>query len=188
MSLAGLDHRLFREINSVWTCRLFDLIMPIVTDPGKSRLAVGLGAVCLAAWLWREREKALRTALSAAAAVAAADLLCYRLLKPWIHRLRPEFSESGVILRAGSHSRFGFPSNHAANAFAAALVLSLAYPRWRWVFLLSAATVAYSRIYVGAHFPADVIGGAVIGAAFGGVIVAASQLRWIVVKSCLWGP
>lgn len=176
--LIALDHRLFRQLNSVWTNPVLDRLMPFLTDLDRSHVAVFLVLPALVAfWLWRDRKNGPRAALAVAAAVGAADAICHLILKPWVHRLRPEFGEAMTVLRTGGHSKFGFPSNHAANSFAAAVVLGYAYPRMKLPSLLIATVIAYSRVYVGAHYPADVVGGALVGAAFGALAAAALSRR-----------
>src|SRR5437870_6824109 len=56
-----------------------------------------------------------------------------------------------------------FPSGHAATSFAAATIISAAFPRLTPALFLLAAAVAFSRVYVGVHYPLDVIGGATLG-------------------------
>jgi undecaprenyl-diphosphatase len=73
-----------------------------------------------------------------------------------------------------SHS---FPSGHTATSFAAATVLSYCEPRAAPAFYVLAAAIAYSRLYVGAHFPLDVLGGIVIGLATGLLLLAAVRRR-----------
>jgi undecaprenyl-diphosphatase len=67
-----------------------------------------------------------------------------------------------------------FPSGHAATSFAAATVLSFARPRWAPAFFLLALAIGFSRVYVGVHYPLDVVGGAVLG------VVVATALRMLV--------
>ena len=78
------------------------------------------------------------------------------ILKPLFARPRPDAS-------AG----FSFPSGHATIAFAMATVLSKKEPKWRFALFLLAIAIAFSRIYLGKHYPLDVLAGAFLGIIIG---------------------
>jgi undecaprenyl-diphosphatase len=95
------------------------------------------------------------------------------VLKDLIPRARPHGHT--LVARPHTHS---FPSGHATASFACATVVALAVPRFRWPLIVLAAAVSWSRVYVGVHYPLDVVGGAALGAAIGfGVVSIASTLR-----------
>lgn len=166
--LDGLDLSLLLLVNRSFEHPFLNAVMPALTDPHRvAWIAYGLTPAALGLWLWRERRRALQVLFVALLALGAADLLAYRALKPWIARPRPESASSAVVLRAPAGGAFGFPSNHAANAAAAAAVLSTAYPGARFVFWALAALIAYSRVYCGAHYPGDVLAGLLLGALIG---------------------
>jgi len=107
-----------------------------------------------------------------ALAVLAADGLA-GLVKAAVGEKRP--TEPGPLVTIPhSHS---FPSGHTATAFAGAMVLSVLVPRAAPAFFVLAAAIAYSRLYVGVHFPLDVVGGAVIGLATALLLLAVVQRR-----------
>jgi undecaprenyl-diphosphatase len=167
-ALAAADRWLFLKVNVEWTCALFDKVLPAVTDVGQLawfRWCAAPAAVAL--WLWRGRRRAFEVLVVAALAVAAGDLLAYRVIKPAVARPRPIEAGLPGVPRAPINGRFGFPSNHAVNMAAAAAVLCFAYPAGTPVFAGAAALIGYSRIYVGAHYPGDVLGGFALGAALG---------------------
>ena len=108
------------------------------------------------------------------AAGGAADLLAL-VLKRVIDVDRPplRYPEPDPLVRVPlDHS---FPSGHAATSFACATVLAFAAPRLAVPLYLLAAAIAYSRVYVGVHYPIDVLGGAILGAAVG---LALLGRRW----------
>jgi undecaprenyl-diphosphatase len=97
------------------------------------------------------------------AAVYLADAAA-AVLKALVDRPRPfvRYPEPKILVPRPHDA--SFPSGHAATSFAAATILSFAFPRAAPAFLVLAAAIAYSRVYVGVHYPLDVLGGAALGA------------------------
>jgi undecaprenyl-diphosphatase len=97
-------------------------------------------------------------------------------LKNAIGRQRPPLVDPRVHALIPLPHDPSMPSGHAMMAFAGATLLALVAPRLRWAFLALAAGVALSRVYLGVHFPSDVMVGAVIGAAIGALAGGALRL------------
>lgn len=106
--------------------------------------------------------------------VFAADSICFGL-KDVVERTRPFIAHPQIQPLYVVHSS-SFPAGHAATAFAGATLLSYVAPRAAPGFLLLAAAIGFSRVYVGVHYPGDVAAGALIGVvvAVGAVIL----LKW----------
>src|SRR6185312_8181290 len=93
------------------------------------------------------------------------------LLKSAIGRPRPFVGDPRVHPSIGLPHDPSMPSGHAMNAFAGAVVLAAVVPRARWPLFGLAAAIALSRVYLGVHFPSDVIAGAILGSTIGAAAV-----------------
>ncbi|MCM2281565.1 MAG: phosphatase PAP2 family protein [Bdellovibrionaceae bacterium] len=179
-SLIAFDHTLFEKINGAWTHPFLDTVMPVLTDLHRAGpWPYVLATLVLLFWLYKSRARAAKTLVLIALSIALSDALSYRVLKPHYNRLRPEFSGVAVTLRTESHSGRSFPSNHAANNFAAANTLTYIAPQFGWLWFLCAFVIAYSRIYVGVHFPLDVLGGASVGILMSMLVWRLFGRRWV---------
>ena len=124
-------------------------------------------------WCMARKPKGWWWALSVVLCVFATWCLCYLVLQPDFGRLRPCDPENPIyplMHFVGDYTEhsFGFPSCHAATTWAGAVFTALFFRRrWvTWAMLLWACLVCYSRMYLGVHYPSDLIGGALIGSAF----------------------
>lgn len=116
--------------------------------------------------LWRRRGWLLLFSLGANAPV------CNLLLKPWVNRIRPYdlFRYEILIPPVGDAS---FPSGHTSASFAAATVIYTMNKKGGIVAYAFAALMGFSRLYLGVHFPTDVVAGAVVGA------LMAKVVQWV---------
>jgi undecaprenyl-diphosphatase len=103
--------------------------------------------------------------------IVLADQITSTFMKPYFERLRPsrEPSLESVIHLVNGYKggKFGFASSHAANTFGVATFFFLLFGkqyRWVWILFVWAAFVTYSRIYLGVHYPGDILVGALVGA------------------------
>lgn len=103
--------------------------------------------------------------------IILTDQVSSSILKPWIGRLRPshdpELKDIVHIVNGYRGGLYSFVSSHAANSFGVATLLFLAVKNrisWIWVMFIWASIFAYTRIYLGVHYPLDIICGALLGA------------------------
>lgn len=164
--LKDIDQSLFIELNSHHS-PFWDTLMVLVSNKFVWFPFYFL-LICLFIYFYRKRGVLM--VLTLAASVGLADFVSSGIFKPFFERLRPCHEEvlgATVFVIDGCGGRYGFVSSHAANSFAVAIfVIFLLKPRqWllKLVLVLWAVTISYSRIYLGVHYPGDVIVGSVIG-------------------------
>ena len=116
--------------------------------------------------LWKGGIKARWLVLLSVVIAIIVDSSVYYLLKPLFHRPRPCHAEPAITwLRtiAGCGGKLGFPSSHAANSFSQAVVVGAFYKRARIYLYIYVTLVSISRVYLGVHYPLDILGGAIYG-------------------------
>jgi undecaprenyl-diphosphatase len=128
--------------------------------------------VAVLAVLWR-RPWLLLLVVTADLAADGISLV----LRQWIGRLRPPLVYPEPRPLVPTPHTGSFPSGHSATAFACATVIAWASPRLALPAFVLAALVAWSRVYVGVHWPLDVLGGAALG-----VLVATALLRLVATR------
>ncbi len=166
------DRHAFLWVNHNWGFTGLDEFMMLVSNE-KSWLAFGL---LFFVFCWFYKNTRLTHILwVAGVTISITDLLCFRLIKPFLHRLRPCYQMDMVrLLENSCGSNYGFPSNHAANSMAVIIVVLCLTRNWKWGWLLMLPfIVGISRVYVGVHYPLDVLFGFVVG---GGVALLVSSL------------
>jgi undecaprenyl-diphosphatase len=122
------------------------------------------------------RAPVLTTTALTAVCVWTADLVTMGL-KPLIDRPRPFDTLPDIDPLLGGTLGSSLPSGHAATSFAGAVVLGALFRRGLPAFLVLAAAIAYSRVYLGVHYPSDVLAGAAVGAAVALLVLAVLRLR-----------
>ncbi len=116
--------------------------------------------------------------------ILLADQICATYIRPYVERLRPsnlenEISSLTYIVNGYRGGRYGFPSCHAANSFALATFMNLItrHRRFIWFIFIWALINSYTRLYLGVHYPGDLLIGGTIGAMIGfGIYHAVSYI------------
>lgn len=172
----ALDLDLLLLLNQEWRLAALDLLLPLFS----SRAALFVILAGLIVWRSMRRGKGqVLYFLLLVLAMGAADLSC-NAIKHGVGRVRPEHSvagayyqDSGVWLRRPADFQpvkeqgTSFPSAHAANTAALAVLAMMLWPRVRKGLWALPVLVGWSRLYLGKHFPSDVLAGWLLGAAIG---------------------
>lgn len=168
--LTDLDTEIFLLLNGMHAPWL-DQTMVAMT---KNFLWVPLYAILVYTIIKHYRQISFFVFIALAIAITLSDRFTSGLMKPYFKRLRPSHEPEleGLVHTVDGYvgGMYGFASSHAANTFAVATFFFVLFRNknpWIGLLFIWAALVTYTRIYLGVHYPADVIVGGLIGAAFG---------------------
>jgi undecaprenyl-diphosphatase len=192
-----MDQKLLFLINREWTSPALDRLMAIMSSSAFWMIPLVITGV--AALIWGG-FRARTFVLLALIAFGLNDGVVGRILKHRVNRLRPHQTQVGVrmidlekpaysglfrplkdkLSLGTSRKQDGrsFPSNHASNTMAVALLAALFWRRWGWLAFFPALLVAYSRVYVGSHWPSDALAGICIGLSVALLVLAAAEAFW----------
>jgi len=165
-AVAAGDAAVFRLINTGLGARWLDPVMIAITTLGVGVVQAAIGLVAVIIGSVKRRVDIRRMGYAALMAYAWSGVLS-QLVKALGDRPRPVLVLFDVRLPYGPLFIHSFPSGHATTAFAAAFVWAAFLPRRRWVFYALAGLVAFSRVYLGVHFPLDVLYGSLLGSLIG---------------------
>ncbi len=162
--LYSIDLAILYFFNHTLSCGALNKFFSIITNVNNWYIAY---IILLGISFMKGGRKGKIAAIGVLLLIAATDQFSARILKEIFHRLRPCNALTDVITPLGCNGTFSFPSNHALNNFAAAVFYYKFFPKLKWILLVVASLIAISRVYMGLHYPSDILGGAVIGSAFG---------------------
>ena len=175
-TLVEIDKKLMIFLNKTISNSIFDILMPIITN--QNFLAI-IGVILIIYLGYFGEKKGRITLLVLLFAAGMSDALCAQIIKPWVGRIRPSHEFIDFInLLVSKGGKWSFPSNHAANSFAFATVLSYFYDKNKIILFFIASTIAFSRVYVGVHYPMDILFGAFIGYAVSWITLSI----WVIIK------
>ena len=174
--IVEIDKQIMVFLNKTISNPIFDFIMPIITN---QNFLVFSGLILIGYLAYFGGKKGRITIVVLLIAAGFSDAICFQIIKPWVGRIRPshEFYEY-INLLVSKGGKYSFPSNHAANSFVFATVLSYFYDRNRISLYILASTIAFSRVYVGVHYPLDIIFGSIIGYIISWIILS----LWVIIK------
>ncbi len=167
--LYSIDVTLFHFINGTLSNPVADMLWPLITDYDK---LWPVRVVLILVWLWlliKGGRKGRTVALLIIPLIFVSDKLNSAVIKELFARPRPCHEIDGVAMVHGIRLLVdcgpgkSFPSSHAVNNFALAILFSTYYRKQMWWFVAAASLVAISRPAVGVHYPSDILGGAIIG-------------------------
>ena len=174
--IVEIDKQIMVFLNKTISNPIFDFIMPIITN---QNFLVFFGLILIGYLAYYGGKRGRITIALLLIAASFSDAICFQVIKPWVGRIRPshDFYEY-VNLLVSKGGKYSFPSNHAANSFVFATVLSYFYEKNKTPLYVLASAIAFSRVYVGVHYPMDIVFGSIIGYIISWIILSI----WVIIK------
>jgi undecaprenyl-diphosphatase len=175
--LWSIDRTIFLFLNNTLATPVGDVLWPLITDYDRILVVRGLLVAVWVMLLWKGGTRGRTVALLVIPLLVLSDQLSSTVIKQLVDRPRPCHLVGGVLSVPEVHLLVpcgggkSFPSSHAVNNFALALLFSSYYRRWTWAFVAFASLVALSRVFVGVHYPSDILAGSLIGSGVGALVV-----------------
>ena len=171
-----IDKNILIFINQTLSFSFFDLIMPAITNEHNWTIPI-LSLILYMLLFDKIKGRIVLTILIITLGIN--DYFCASILKPYFSRLRPSHELLEYInLLVPKGGKWSFPSNHASNMFALATTLGYFYPKTKNSLYFLAIIVCFSRVYVGVHYPFDVLIGGIVGYSISWIIINA----WVELK------
>jgi undecaprenyl-diphosphatase len=179
--LLELDKRLLLFLNG-WNSPFFDSVMLTLTE---TFVWTPLYATLIYLVIKIYGKSSIWILLGVALTILLCDRITSGFMKPFFARLRPSHEPSleGLLHLVNDYrgGLYGFASSHAADTFGVAMFVWLSlkkYYRWIWFVFVWAALMTYTRIYLGVHYPTDILVGALIGMTLGWLSLKGSFYVW----------
>ncbi len=177
--LYSIDVGIFYFINHTLSNPLFNKFFPFITDIKNWYLTyVILWFICFL----KGGRAGKVAAIGSLFVILVSDQISSNLIKNFVGRIRPSNALSDVYLLVGRTDSFSFPSSHAVNNFAIAVFFYKFFPKLKYVLFIAAFLVAFSRPYVGVHYPSDIFFGALIGSLIGYIMAIAAVKTDLFIK------
>lgn len=156
--MVSLDRELFLAVNHLPHPIFFDSLAKLLSGVGTG----GFIWFVVAIFLFIIEERRDHWFFAPLAVAGSLSLLITNSLKFLVARPRPD-AQIGAIIAGGVLNDYAFPSAHATAAWALATVLSGLLPHRKKMFILLAVLISFSRVYLGEHYPSDVLAGGILG-------------------------